>query len=81
MSRYVLPWSAAGNPLGAAHTIDLPLLFGDEAAWEKAALIKGASWSDVHEDGRLLRAAWASFARGERVDPLGDTRRFLRIRS
>ncbi|MFG3530154.1 carboxylesterase family protein [Streptomyces sp. NPDC047917] len=80
-SRYVLSWSVAGNPIGAAHTIDLPLLFGDETAWEKAELIKGSSWNDVHEDGRLLRAAWASFARGERVDSQGGTRRFLRFRS
>ncbi|MFJ3667158.1 carboxylesterase family protein [Streptomyces sp. NPDC090106] len=81
VTRYVLSWSAPGNPVGAGHTIDLPLLLGDGTVWAKAALIDGASWDDVHADGRLLRAVWAGFARGEQPEPRGGARRFLHIRS
>jgi para-nitrobenzyl esterase len=65
---YVISWSAPGNPYGAAHTIDLPLLFGDERAWRSAALVAGASWADIHRNARRVRQVWADFARGELAD-------------
>jgi para-nitrobenzyl esterase len=65
---YVVSWSAPGNPYGAAHTIDLPLLFGDEAAWAPAALVAGASWSEIDRNAKKVRQLWADFARGR----LGD---------
>src|SRR4051795_11051667 len=65
---YLVTWSAPGNPYGAAHTIDLPLLFGDEEAWTPAALVAGASWAEIDRQARLVRKVWADFARGE----LGD---------
>jgi para-nitrobenzyl esterase len=65
---YVVSWSAPGNPYGAAHTIDLPLLFGDEAAWRPAALVEGASWSEIHGHAQQVRRVWADFARGRLAD-------------
>ncbi|MFD1712903.1 carboxylesterase family protein [Amnibacterium flavum] len=62
---YVLSWSAPGNPYGSAHTIDLPMLFGDEATWKPASLLKGASWDDIRTSGEQVRRVWADFARGE----------------
>ncbi|MFE5342070.1 carboxylesterase family protein [Isoptericola sp. NPDC056578] len=67
--RYVVTWGAPGNPWGAAHTVDLPLLFGDEKAWATAALTDGASWDDLQRSARRVRAVWGAFARGE---DLGD---------
>lgn len=67
--RYVLHWHAPGNVLGAAHTIDLPLLFGKRSTWEGAGLVAGAGWEDVDAVGRELRALWSRFARG---DSLGE---------
>ncbi|MFF0989826.1 carboxylesterase family protein [Kocuria nitroreducens] len=67
---YVLGWGAPGSPYGSAHTIDLPLLFGDEATWAGTGLLAGAAWEDVQAHGRPLRRLWADFARGE---PLADT--------
>ncbi|WP_427117596.1 carboxylesterase family protein [Pseudarthrobacter scleromae] len=67
--RYVLHWHAPGNVLGAAHTIDLPLLFGKRSTWEGAGLVAGAAWEDVDAVGRELRALWSRFARG---DSLGE---------
>ena len=63
--RYVLSWSAPGNPWGAAHTVDLPMLFGDEKTWARAELVEGASWDQVQEAARAVRAVWGAFARGD----------------
>lgn len=65
--RYVLSWGAPGNPYAGAHTVDLPLLFGDEETWRGASLVEGASWSEVDRQGRILRQLWADFARTGRV--------------
>jgi para-nitrobenzyl esterase len=74
---YVVSWSAPGNPYGAAHTIDLPLLFGDEEAWAPAALVAGASWSEIDRHAKKVRHLWADFARG-RLDDGGDLPGVLR---
>jgi para-nitrobenzyl esterase len=65
---YVVSWSAPGNPWGAAHTIDLPLLFGNEEAWARADLVAGASWSEIDGHARQVRQVWADFARGRLAD-------------
>jgi para-nitrobenzyl esterase len=65
---YVVRWSAPGNPFGAAHTIDLPLLFGDEEAWKDTALVAGASWSEIDGHAKQVRQVWADFARGQLPD-------------
>ncbi|MFF0945810.1 carboxylesterase family protein [Kocuria sp. CPCC 205300] len=70
--RYVISWAAPGNPYGAAHTVDLPLLFGDERTWAGTGLVAGAAWADIDACGRQVRRLWADFARGE---PIGDTGR------
>jgi len=67
---YVVTWSAPGNPYGSAHTIDLPLLFGTEAAWAPTALVAGASWPDINRQATKVRRIWADFARG-RLDDEG----------
>lgn len=80
--RYILSWSAPGNPYGSAHTIDLPLLFGDRATWEGAPLVAGAQWEDLDRAGRQVRAVWASFARGEELgerDELPGVLRWQRV--
>jgi para-nitrobenzyl esterase len=77
---YVVSWSAPGNPYGAAHTIDLPLLFGDEQAWANAALVEGASWTEINRHGREVRQVWADFARGARLTS-GHIPGVLRYRS
>ena len=65
---YVISWSAPGNPYGATHTIDLPLLFGNEAAWSAAALVAGATWAEIDGHAREVRRVWADFARGRLAD-------------
>ena len=67
--RYLLSWHAPDNLFGAAHTIDLPLLLGNRGTWDGVGLIAGAPWDKVDMTGRLVRALWAGFARG---DDLGE---------
>jgi para-nitrobenzyl esterase len=69
--RYILHWHAPGNIFGAAHTIDLPLLFGTRTTWDGVGLIAGAGWDEVDAVGRQLRALWAGFARGDALGEAG----------
>lgn len=67
--RYRLSWGPPGSRFAGAHTIDMPLLFGDADVWRGMPLVAGASWPDVDVQGRVLRRLWADFARSGRVDP------------
>ena len=79
--RYVLSWRAPGNAYGAAHTVDLPLLFGHQRTWEGAGLLAGATWEEINAHGRALRALWARFAYGESLGSRGEILGSLRYRS
>ena len=78
---YVLSWAAPGNFYGAAHTVDLPLLFGDRQTWDGAGLLAGASWEEINAQGRSLRAVWARFAAGEGLDSRGGLPGALQYRA
>ncbi|WP_200939110.1 carboxylesterase family protein [Modestobacter sp. Leaf380] len=78
-ATYRLSWGAPDSVYRGAHTIDLPLLFTDEASWRGAPLIEGADWSEVERRGRQLRRVWADFARTGTVTPQ-DVPGFLRTR-
>jgi para-nitrobenzyl esterase len=78
---YVLTWGAPGNFYKAAHTVDLPLLFGDQRTWEGAGLLTGASWEEINAQGQALRAVWARFASGEGLDGQGGIPGALKYRS
>lgn len=78
---FTVTWAAPGNRLGAAHTIDLPLLFGNEKAWRDAELVSGASWQQITAHGRLVREVWGRFARGDELPPRLAIRRTLRLRA
>ncbi|MDN4643782.1 carboxylesterase family protein [Arthrobacter sp. PsM3] len=78
---YVLSWAAPGNFYGAAHTVDLPLLFGDKKTWAGAGLLAGASWEEIDAQGRALRAVWARFASGAGLDSRGGIPGALRYHS
>lgn len=67
-SLYRILWSAKGNPIGATHAIELPLLFGDGRPGKDAGMLKGSSWEDIDQTGRQLRKLWADFAKGRQLD-------------
>ncbi|MFF1379980.1 carboxylesterase family protein [Streptomyces sp. NPDC058308] len=60
---YRLDWRPAGSPLGAAHCLELPLLFGTRDAWRSSPMLGDTPWEETDRFGRALRAAWVAFAR------------------
>lgn len=68
------------NHIGAAHCIDLPLVFGNEEAWKSAELLKDIPWAYIHENGKKLRAIWAEFARTGTISDTTERPEILRIR-
>lgn len=78
---YVLSWGAPGNFYRAAHTVDLPLLFGNRQTWAAAGLLAGASWEEIDAVGREVRRLWASFARGESLGGTGGIPGALQYRA
>lgn len=79
--RYVLSWHAPGNMFGAAHTVDLPLLFGNRNTWDGVGLIAGADWEEVDRVGRQMRALWAGFAAGTDLPESGGIEGALRYKA
>ncbi|MDE5491772.1 para-nitrobenzyl esterase [Elizabethkingia meningoseptica] len=67
------------NTIGAAHCIDLPLLFGNKEAWKNAELLKGIPWPEVDNAGKKIRAIWADFARTGFVAENADKPEILKI--
>lgn len=61
--HYTMTWAPRGSVRGAAHIVDLPLLFGARAGWEGSALLGDTPWAEVEALGRPLRAVWAAFVR------------------
>ena len=62
IALYEINWRPHGSPYGACHCIELPLLFGQAADWEGAAMLGDTPKEEVQRFGREARAAWADFA-------------------
>lgn len=60
---YEFSWTAPQSSWGASHCVELPFLLGSWAAWRSAPMLRGADAQEVDQQGRSLRAAWATFAR------------------
>ena len=67
-STYTLTFGAVGSLYQGAHSVDLPLLFPNQSAWQGAALVGGQSWATLETAGRQLRNIWAGFARTGHVE-------------
>ncbi len=66
--------------IGAPHCIDLPLIFGNEAAWKSSELLKNIPWNRIHEHGKKLRALWAEFARNGKISDTSERPEILELR-
>ncbi|MCC3216489.1 carboxylesterase family protein [Chryseobacterium sp. X308] len=67
------------NHIGAPHCIDLPLIFGNEAAWKSSELLKDIPWSRIYENGVKLRALWAEFARTGKIADTSERPEILEL--
>lgn len=63
VTTFEVTWAPPGFPLGATHTIDVPLVFGDKEAFKNAPLIGDASWEEWERRGKPFRQALGRFAR------------------
>jgi para-nitrobenzyl esterase len=61
--RYRFAWGPAGSRFAAAHTMDLPLLFGGRHVWDGMPLVAGTDWEETQVRAQQLRRLWADFAR------------------
>ena len=68
---FIFDWAAPGNFYRSAHGIDVALLFGTRENTRGLGLLEGASWEDIDEAGRSVRAIWAGFARGTDLPATG----------
>ncbi|RYU81615.1 carboxylesterase family protein [Hymenobacter persicinus] len=78
--RFEVLFSPAGPALGAAHTVDLPLLLGTRAGWAATALLGASSWERVDAAGRQVRQLWTDFARTGVLPAAVDIPGVLRLR-
>ncbi|BDZ44495.1 carboxylesterase family protein [Naasia aerilata] len=69
VTEYELDWQPTGSPMGAAHTVDLPLLFPAQR-WVGAVSVGTADLRDLVAHGTELRRVWAEFARTGSVPAL-----------
>jgi para-nitrobenzyl esterase len=70
--RYRFEWTPPREAFGTCHTIDLPFVFGGEAAWKNSPMLGGAPWESVDALGRQMRRAWTRFARHGDPNATGD---------
>jgi para-nitrobenzyl esterase len=63
IALYEITWRPHGSAYGACHCIELPLLFGQAADWEGAAMLGDTPKDEMQRFGREARAAWADFAK------------------
>lgn len=54
-------WSPKGNPIGACHCMELPLMFADWDYWCDAPMMEKADRDDYEKQGKALRFSLASF--------------------
>ncbi|THY02307.1 putative esterase [Aureobasidium pullulans] len=67
-SLYRIHWRNKKNRFGATHTIELPLLFGNEEVYGGAKTLEGFTAQEVDTAGKQMRKIWADFAKGKQVD-------------
>lgn len=60
---YQVDWQSPVPELGACHCIDLPMLFGNLDTWQNAAMIAGASRSELEGLRETVQGAVGSFVR------------------
>ncbi|WP_407404454.1 carboxylesterase family protein [Chryseobacterium sp.] len=68
------------HPFSAAHAFDLPLVFGNEKAWENSELTKNIPWNYFGENGKKIRALWTEFAKTGHISDTSKRPDILELR-
>ena len=84
--KYRFMWKAPDSVYDSCHTIELPFVFGTLKAWEKAAMLSGATqeemlrlqktmqtlWIKFFKDGEFDEQCWPQFSRKHPVHKIID---------
>jgi para-nitrobenzyl esterase len=71
---YTFDWAPAGSRFGCCHTLELPFVFDNFAAWAASPMLEGADPAEMTAVGRPVHTAWASFAARGEPQPAGGPR-------
>lgn len=78
--QFIIQFKLKNNYIGASHCVDLPLIFENKEAWNSAELLKEVPWNYIQENGKMLRALWAEFARTGVISENSDRPEILKLR-
>ncbi|MCG6190510.1 carboxylesterase family protein [Maribellus maritimus] len=78
--QYEILWGSKTNGFGAAHTIDIPLLFGESTTWENRKIVEGITAEEIDKKGKEVRKMWAVFAENGRLGHGGEIEGVLKYR-
>ena len=76
--QYEISWGSKINGFGAAHTIDIPLLFGKCTMWENRKVVQGITAEEIDKKGKEVRKLWADFAKNGNLNNKGEVNRVLK---
>jgi para-nitrobenzyl esterase len=66
---YHFTWHPPRNPLSACHCMELPFLFGNSEAWQRAPMLAGADPALLDRITDSVQRTWLAFVRDEPLDP------------
>ena len=78
--QYQISWGSKTNGFGAAHTIDIPLLFGKNTMWENRKIVEGITAGEIKEKGKQVRKLWADFAKNGYLDDKNEIKDVLKYK-
>ncbi len=79
--QYKISWGSKTNGYGAAHTVDIPLLFGKSTMWENRKIVEGIKVEEIDKKGKEVRKLWADFAKKGHLDDEGKIKKVLKYRN
>ena len=62
---FQVDWRPEGSPFGAAHAVDVSLMFSSWERWQKAVIMGNATQGEWERQGSALRAKWIEFIKSD----------------
>ena len=78
--QYEISWGSKTNGYGAAHTIDIPLLFGKSTMWKNRKIVEGITAEEIDKNGKEVRKLWADFAKNGHLCDEGEIEEVLKYK-
>ncbi len=78
--QYEISWGSKVNEYGAAHTVDIPLLFGRSTMWANRKIVQGIKAEEIEMKGKEVRKLWTDFAKKGSLDNKGEIKNVLKYK-